>query len=264
MKKQIIFTFLVFLISITTFPQAKNVIWSEDFEGNWSSDWYTDFGVWQVGMPTIGPMGAHGGNNCATVGLNSNYPKGFESRLIRINTFTIPDSTQNPRLRFWHWWSIGGECNGKVQLKVNGSSTWINISPDYTGHGGNIWNYAFVDLSAYANKTVQIALYFYSSWGTWAGQGPGWYVDDISLETGPIIFSLPETFEAGMGNWYNDFGNWQVGNPTIGPNGAHNGNNCATVGLNGNYLKGFESRLISPSFTIPDSTQNPRLRFWHW
>ncbi|MCX6251652.1 MAG: choice-of-anchor J domain-containing protein [Bacteroidetes bacterium] len=266
MKKVIIISFC-FILSFFIIGKAhsQNVIWSEDFEGNWSNDWYADFGNWQVGTPTIGPGSAHSGLNCATVGLNVNCQPNFNSRLININSFVIPDSNQNPRLRFWHWWSIPGcpyyfsTSYAYVQIKENGSSDWINISP-----GGNIWNYAFIDLKSYAGKTVQIAFFYHSD----CNGGPGWYIDDISLQTGQINFSFPENFEAGMGFWYSDFGSWQVGKPTIGPQGGHNSLNCATIGLEGNcqpnFNSSFNSRLISPVFIIPDSNQNPRLRFWHW
>jgi len=74
---------IVFLTtSFRAYFQNKSVIWSEDFEGNWSNDWYADFGVWQVGTPTICPNGAHSGNNCLTVGLNNNYPQYFESSVL--------------------------------------------------------------------------------------------------------------------------------------------------------------------------------------
>ena len=40
----------------------------------------------------------------------------------------IPTASENPRLRFWHWFSFrpADDDWGKVQIKVEGSSEWTN------------------------------------------------------------------------------------------------------------------------------------------
>ncbi len=258
---------------------AQTVVWSENFDdGNGNNRWYADAGVWQIGSPTIGPvtnsMGyrTHSGPDCATTGLTQNYPAGANSRLIRIQTFTVPPANQSPRLRFWHWYSFaidfGISGYGVVEIKV-GTSAWQEVSPRYTGFGGD-WTYASVDLSAFAGQTVQLAFQMVDAAGY--GGAPGWYVDDIAVLTGALVFNNPEGWERGIGDWYAETGTWQVGTPTK-PSGAstdslgkqaHNGTNCAVTILTDNYSAGAYSRLISPAIIIPATNQSPRLRFWHW
>ena len=46
---------------------------TEGFEGGWDG-WSTDMGVWEIGVPTSGPMAAHTGTNVAGTVLGGNYP----------------------------------------------------------------------------------------------------------------------------------------------------------------------------------------------
>ena len=66
-------------------------------------------------------------------------------------------------------------------------------------------------------------------------------------------------------NWHADYGTWEVGFPTSGPNGPYNGQNCAATILNGNYGSDVSSSLIRhTSFVVPPAAETPSLRFWHW
>jgi hypothetical protein len=94
---------------------AETVVWSENFDDkNGDSRWYAEDGVWQIGTPTFGPAAAHSLSNCAATGLSGNYPGYANSRLIRVSSFTVPGADQNPRLRFWHWYSMGFGAYGVV------------------------------------------------------------------------------------------------------------------------------------------------------
>ena len=265
-------------LSITGMARAQTVVWSENFDdGNGNSRWYADDGVWQIGSPTIGPetnsLGyrTHSGAYCATTGLTGNYPGGASSRLIRIQTFTVPAANQYPRLRFWHWYefnndNVGGFDYGYVEVKA-GTNSWQPVSPQYVNFCGD-WTYASVDLSAFAGQTVQVAFHIYGG----LGGDPGWYVDDIAFETGPPVFSNPQSWANGMGDWYAETGTWQVGiakksdGPTTNSSGyeTYSGTNCAATLLDANYEGNADSRLISPPFILPPSSSSPYLRFWHW
>jgi len=97
------------------------------------------------------------------------------------------------------------------EIKV-GTNAWKAASPSYFYSGGD-WTYASVDLSAFANQTVQLAFHLV---GQSFNSAQGWYVDDIALETGALAFNNPENWENGLGDWYPESGIWQVGLPTKG------------------------------------------------
>ena len=261
MKKILLFTLMVVMATLMAYSQQKGVLWSEDFEGDWSVNWHVDAGTWEVGTPTSGPGKAFAGSKCAATVLAGNYPPNAKTRLIRHTSFTIPSADQNPRLRFWHWYSIYGGDEAVVQIRV-GTGDWQTISEIYDESGSGVWTCPTIDLKAYGGSTVQLALYFTSNED--GGYGSGWYVDDIRIITGPLVFNNPETWESGLGDWYVDKGTWEIGAPTSGPGSAYNGTKCAATVLGGNYDAKVSSRLISPSFTVPAADQNPRLRFWHW
>jgi hypothetical protein len=269
-------------LSIPGVTRAQTVLWSENFDdGNGNNRWAADAGVWQIGSPTIGPSTnsagyrTHSGPDCATTGLTANYPAGANSRLFRIQSFTVPAASQFPRLRFWHWFSFGStpyvSSYGVVEVRV-GTGSWSEVSPRYYGSGGD-WSYSSVDLSAYAGQTVQVAFQIvapYDGNGN-SGVGPGWYVDDIALLSGTPVFNNPEGFEVGIGDWYAENGTWQVGTPTKSGGAptnasgaqAHLGTNCAVTILKNNYPAGVNSRYISPAFILPPASMSPFLRFWH-
>ena len=264
-------------LSIFGVARAQTVLWSENFDdGNGNNRWYADAGFWQMGSPTIGPATnsagyrTHSGPDCATTGLTANYTSGMNSRLIRIQTFTIPAANQYPRLRFWHWYNFGstffGGDYGVVEVQV-GTNAWQVVSPQYSGLSGD-WTYASVDLSTFAGQTVRLAFHAYGANNT----DPGWYVDDISVITGIPALNNPEGFEAGLGDWYAEQGYWQIGSPkkaggaptnSVGAQ-AYVGTNCAVTLVNSNYPAGMNSRLISPTFILPPASTSPYLRFWHW
>jgi hypothetical protein len=269
----ILFVITAFL-SLLGVACAQTVVWSENFDdGNGNNRWYADNGVWQIGSPTIGPetnsLGyrTHSGPYCATTGLTANYPAGANSRLIRLQSFTVPATNQYPRLRFWHWYDFAGNCGGSDYgvVEVKGTNgVWQSVSPGFYGYSGD-WTYDSVDLRAYAGQTVQVAFHIVWQQNTCGNNAaPGWYVDDILLETGTPVFNNPEGFENGIGDWYAETGTWQVGVPTSGPGAAHSGTNCAATILNGNYPAGANSRFVSPAFVVPSASSSPYLRFWHW
>ena len=257
MKKLLLFSLFAMVAIMVGYSQQKAVLWSEDFEGDWTVNWHVDAGTWEVGAPT--GIKAFNGAKCAATVLAGNYPANANTRLIRHTSFTIPGADQNPRLRFWHNYSIYGGDKAFVQIKV-GTGEWQTISEMYDQNSSGVWSYPSIDLREYAELTVQLSFYFTSN--SDAGISAGWYVDDISIITGPVLFNNPETWESGLGDWSVDRGTWEVGTPTGLT--AYTGTKCAATVLNGNYNASVSSRLISPSFTIPGADQNPRLRFWHW
>jgi len=83
-------------------------------------------------------------------------------------------------------------------------------------------------------------------------------------QTGNIIWS--ESFENNPDNdWNADYGIWEMGIPTSGPNSAFVGGKCGATKLAGDYPDNVNTRLIRyTSFVVPNASLNPRLRFWHY
>jgi len=151
--------------------------------------------------------------------LDGNYPGNASTRLIRHTTFVVPNVSENPRLRFWHWYSVSSDDEAVVQIRVSGGE-WETISEIYNNTSGGVWTYPMIDLSAYSGSTVEIAFYFKS--GTY-NSSTGWYIDDISILTGSKNYNNPEDWELGVGDWYAERGSWEIGTPSSGPNGAYAG-----------------------------------------
>ncbi|MFC2103385.1 choice-of-anchor J domain-containing protein [Bacteroidota bacterium] len=254
-------TFVLILFPTVGVTQSTDTLWTEGWEGNWIDDWNITNGTWQVGTPTSGPGGAYAGQNCAATVLDGNYPDNADTRIEQLNSFIVPSAELNPRLRFWHYYFMLAGDVGVVQIKV-GTGNWITISPTYTlGGGGGIWTYPSIDLTEFADLSVRIAFHFVSGE---TGNTYGWYIDEISVITGPLNFNNPEGWESGLGDWYADRGTWEIGAPTSGPGGAYTGQNCAATILDGTYSNSIDSRLISPPFQVSPLSENPRLRIWHW
>ncbi len=251
--------FLLFCFSIAA--AQTTVIFHEDFEGDWTTNWHADAGTWEAGEPVSGPSSAYEGTNCAATVLDGNYTTSVSSRFIMHTSIIIPEALEYPRLRFQQWYSFAYHDYGKVQIKVDGTSDWFDISCQYNNTGGEVWTYPSIDLSDYAGQSVQIAFYFYSET---VNNSTGWYIDDVEVVTGMQKFNNPESWERGIGDWASERGAWEIGVPTSGPGSAYEGVNCAATVLSGNYTTSISSRLISPVFNVPATSENPVLRFQHW
>jgi len=240
------------------------MVFQDDFESGWGN-WSVDNGVWEIGRPAVGPDACHSGGNCAGTVLDGNYPDFANTRLISPY-IALPSlgSSDELRLRFWHWFrlyeSVHGPDQGWVQVSVHGGP-WETVYGPFSGVSP-VWTQVYVDLSAYAGSTIRIAFFMTSDW---VYNDNGWYVDDVAILRGPVQFPNPCNFESGAGDWSADNGLWQVGTPSVGPAGCHSGEYCAGTVLAGNYPDFADTRLISPEITLTsDPRQIPGLYFWHW
>jgi len=267
-------TFLLMFLLSAVFHLAAAVsnlhsdtLLEEDFESGWGH-WWADNGLWDIGVPTVGPDSCRSGSNCAGTDLDGNYPGLANTRLISpFITLPAINSEEYLRLRFWQWFRIYednyyGYDKGWVQISDDGGDTWDTVH-GYISGWSEVWSPVDVDISAYAGSTIQIAFYFVS--GTYSND-EGWYIDDVSVLKGPVSFRKPEDFESGFGDWSADNGLWEVGTPGVGPTTCHSGTECAGTVLNGNYTSQSGTRLISPYVSLPtiDPDERIRLRFWHW
>ena len=78
------------------------------------------------------------------------------------------------------------------------------------GTSSSTWTNYYIPISNFAEHTVQLAFYFKSIYtGSFGSASSGWYIDDVSLVTGPLVFNNPEDFESGMGITGNNYDNVQ-------------------------------------------------------
>ena len=254
---------LVLVSSIPALGQATT-LWKEGFETDEFWDrWHVEGGAWAVGGPTSGPMQAFAGTRAAATVLDGNYAPSTDARFVRDKLFTVPPASEHPRLRFWQWFQAAEGDTRMVEVKV-GAGPWQAIVAS-SGWNSDEWSRALFDLSPFSGQAIQLAFHLQANAD--ANVGPGWYLDEVSVETGAVgsdLLGVVETFENGLGNWTIDHGVWELGKPTLGPSAAFSGANCIGTVLDGNYRPGMDSRLISPEFLVPPSSDNPRLRFWHW
>ena len=250
---------------------GPNEVFFDDFErglGNWSAT----NGIWEVGVPTVGPPAAHSGVNVAATVLGGNYPN-TDSRLASP-AITLPTIGVNEEihLRFWQWFSFAHWSayydRGIVYIQEQTApGVWgpdAELDRTY-GSSGGVWSRAGVDLSAYAGKRVRLLFGLVNA--SYADVAPGWYIDDVSVAVVPAGSALPfeDTFESGQGNWWAANGSWEVGTPTAGPSACQGGVSCAGTVLGGNFPN-TTSTLVSPSLSLPTVGVNDELelRFWHW
>lgn len=266
------------LLLATGHSRAATAVWSDSFETNAPSRWYST-GAWKIGSPTAGPatnaLGyrTYSGTNCASTQGYSPPASGLYVRLVCTNyngnsTLLVPPAGLSPRLRFEQWYSFANAF-AHVEVSTNFGTNWTQLSPTYPStnggtyysSGGGVWSRPSIDLSAYGSQNIQIAFYFAA--GSYQNNSLGWFVDDVEVDEGAPILNFPEGFEAGEGDWSVDFGGWQICKPTGGSGAAHSGTNCAANLLSGGYANYVDSRLISPPFLVP-SSGSPQLRFWQW
>ena len=227
----------------------------EDFEEGWG-DWVADNCIWEVGVPTGGPGGAHGGTQCAATKLSGNYPGYRDSKLISPSIW-LPEviGDEKLHLRFWHWFSYSSYDSGCVQIslqeEVTGDwSDWEIVSGNINISSA-VWSPMDIDLTSYAGQKARIAFYHTANRNSHghASESSGWYIDDVEIVR--KIPRLTGDFEYGWDDWSADRGVWQVGTPTSGPGSCHGGDQCAGTKLSGNYPGYTDSRLISAPIWLP-------------
>src|SRR6185436_16719105 len=85
---------------------------------------------------------------------------GIDTRL-KSAWVKIPHANQNPRLRFWQWFLFSADDYGQVQIQTK-TSSWVSIGNNCAGTGSQVWTVQEIDLSQWADSTIQIGFYFHS------------------------------------------------------------------------------------------------------
>ncbi|MCP4229321.1 MAG: T9SS type A sorting domain-containing protein [bacterium] len=105
------------------------------------------------------------------------YGDGMNSSLV---TPAINVPTDDPELAFWTWYDIeDGYDYGYVEISTNGTN-WTTLNG--SGYDGTSdWTEETFDLNSYAGETVYVRFRLDTDGSV---TEEGWYVDDISVETG--------------------------------------------------------------------------------
>ncbi|WP_373510277.1 choice-of-anchor J domain-containing protein [Thiocapsa sp.] len=160
-----------FIDEIRIFKETPVLPNPETFEGG-RGDWSADRGIWDIGTPPDGTTTCHSGTQCAGTMLTGNST----SRLMTPPVRLLDESGIS--LSFWHWFSTSG---AQVQISTYDEATltwsaWQNLGTRISGTS-TVWSFRRDDLSPYAGKMVRIAFYHDST------SRPGWYIDDIEIDT---------------------------------------------------------------------------------
>ena len=180
LKSAAIVVLLLTSVMLYALEKTETVL-EEDWEGGIGS-WWANNGVWELGIPFVGPDSSHSGQKCAGTILDGNYPDNANTRLISPPvTLPNPSGGETIQLKFWHWFEIeNNHDQGYLQISEN-SGEWITISEvEFDGHGGTpVWTQYVADLTSYAGSSIRIGFYFTSNSGYTL---EGWYIDDIRIE----------------------------------------------------------------------------------
>jgi bacillopeptidase F (M6 metalloprotease family) len=241
----------------------------EDFEAGMGG-WSVDHGTWEVGEPVAGPSRARSGADCAGTNLNGAYFPYASTRLISP-AITLDFSTQDGTywLSCWHWFQRYNSADTFVIEIMGDAATWEPLHTIVSLNSTN-WTRVLIELTPYHGQTVRIGFHFTSNS---SGESNGWFIDDFDVFAGIPAWLSPDNFETSdwsptalQGGWSTDQGSWEIGNPTSGPGAAFEGSSCAGTVLNGNYLNGTDSRLISPPVSLSSAPAFGKLwfTFSHW
>ncbi len=147
---------------------------------------------WKWGVPNAGPFMSHSGTKCWATGLDAYYSINANWRLISP-AFTA--NTDNPVLKFWHWYDMDEYYDGgNVKISLDSGASWILLHPQvgypafvfYTNQGipnescytgMHDWDEATFTLPVLSGQRFLICWHFGSSQ---YNPGPGWYIDDIT------------------------------------------------------------------------------------
>ncbi len=158
----------------------------------------------------------------------------------------------SPALTFWHRTALEvGRDYGYVEVSNNGGATWVNV---FRATGIEDWNQEKVDLSGYVGDVIHLRFRLDSDS---SGRADGWYIDDVSIDEGPLNVEFPysDDMESGSGAWFYD-SPWGLTQEE-----AHSGVYSWTDSPNSVYVNNVSTSLqIEIDLSV---SEMPVLEFWH-
>ncbi len=180
------------IIGNTTITWHPVLINAQTFES--SNGGYTGAGQWQWGIPTgPGPGGAYSGQKCWATNLSGYYGT-FQWMNLDSPVYDDFSDADTLLLSFHHWyWIHKYDDGGNVQVFYDGS--WhivepvagydfnripiLEAGPGFTGASDG-WEDEVFNLTPYIGPSLRVRFRFASDN---AGTGPGWYIDDVALDS---------------------------------------------------------------------------------
>jgi len=222
----ILFTLLI--LSISTLNAST--VFECDFESG-NCGFYPSNGIWEIGMPTSGPVDTPFLTNCAATVLDGNYPEATDSYFVSP-TIKLPVINNNEEIHliFRHWFKFAscryccmGTCRtlsdlGEIFIsKKSPKGVWGSWK-SLTKYKGYItkWSEGKVDLSEYSGSIVKIGFYLNNSHlspspfcsGCSSSVSAGWFVDDIKVKVSSFASILasvsPENINFGKMEIHSD------------------------------------------------------------
>ncbi|MFK5950982.1 MAG: hypothetical protein QM500_19695, partial [Methylococcales bacterium] len=124
-KLKALIIFCLFYIGFGVYPAYAAVTFTEDFETG-ALGWSVDNGLWETGIPTLGPTECASGitTQCAGTVLAGNYEPNTDSRFISpVMVFPVIVTNEELHLRFQSWFSYSASDSGQVQISVWDAAT---------------------------------------------------------------------------------------------------------------------------------------------
>jgi len=158
-------------------------------------------GQWSWGSPWgLTNANPRSGSFSWTDSPGANYAADADTSLT---TFIDLSSTNNPILTFWHRYSLEqGKDFVRLEVSTDGGQTW-SVYRSYSGVE-TLWNQERVDLTP-ASGNARVGLRFRLT-SDGSGQQDGWYLDDLTIDEGPIEGGYPffDDAESGIVPWINN------------------------------------------------------------
>ena len=150
-----------FCIEVSAVPIAT-IPYAQDFESNngyWAKTSWDTLTRWQYGTPNFGlTVGAHSGNNCWDINLNTGY-LGSSNSVLYSPQFTLTGSAIN-QLSFW--------------LNHNSESAWDGTRLEYSVDNDVTWQLLGIPNDPNAQNWYTTAFLNSSNQPGWAGTSNGW------------------------------------------------------------------------------------------
>lgn len=148
--------------SVISAIQVEPIPYFNDFEssnGNWYQTSWDTINRWQYGTPNFGlTTGAHSGNNCWDLNLNTGY-LGLSNAALYSPQFDLTGTNLN-QLSFWFNHNTEGAWDGvRLEYSVDNDSTWQLLGLLNDPNGQNWYNYGIINSSGVA---------------AWSGSSGGW------------------------------------------------------------------------------------------